>query len=228
VADSLVALRDRREQVIARIAECFATDVLEVDELERRLDLAHRATTLAELEALVVDLAPTAPSTALVVAPSVVIDDPSRADHKRLRVVMGSVARRGAWTVPRRLDARVFWGNLELDFRDASFGAGVTVVDVSVTMASLEVILPPGLAVDVDVSSVMGNVDARHRVSPTPDPTRPVLRFEGKVLMGNLEVTTRLPGESAGDARRRERGERRARRRERKKQRKALRAGGEM
>jgi hypothetical protein len=237
VADSLVALRDRREQVIVRISECFASDVLEVDELERRLDLAHRATTLAELEALVADLAPapSAASTALAVAPSVAppvaysaIDDPSRADRKQLRVVMGTVARRGAWTVPRRLDARVFWGNLELDFRDASFGAGVTVVDVSVTMANLEVILPPGLAVDVDVSSFMGNVDARHRVPPTPDPTRPVLRFEGTVRLGNLEVVTRLPGESAGDARRRERAERRARRKQRKKQRKALRAGGEM
>jgi hypothetical protein len=221
VADSLVALRDRREQVITRIAECFAADVLEVDEMEHRLDLAHRASTVAELDALVVDLAPAPASTALVVAPSMAIDDPTRAEQKRLRVIMGSVERTGPWTVPRRLDARAFWGNLLLDFRDASLAPGVTTVVVSVTMANLEVIVPPGLAVDVDVSSFAGNVEARHRVAPVQDPARPLLRFEGGVRFGNFELATRLPGETARDARRRERHERKARR-------KALRAGGEL
>jgi hypothetical protein len=222
VADSLVALRDRREQAITRIAECFAADLVDVDDMERRLDLAHSAGTVAELDALVADLAPApAASTALVIAPSMAIDDPTRADQKRLRVIMGSVERTGAWTVPRRLDARAFWANLLLDFRDASLAPGVTTVIVSVTMANIEIVVPPGLAVDVDVSSFAGNVEARHRVAPMQDPSRPLLRFEGGVRFGNFELTTRLPGETARDARKRERHERKARR-------KALRAGGDM
>src|SRR5205085_11347369 len=43
----LVALRDRREQVIAVLTEQFSRDTFELDELERRLDLAHRADTVA-------------------------------------------------------------------------------------------------------------------------------------------------------------------------------------
>lgn len=211
MTDSLVSVRDRRERAIARISEGYAQDLIDVDELERRLDLAHGARTVAELDALVADLAePAAAGTALV-APStaaIAIDDPGRAEHKRLRAIMSSVERKGRWVVPRALDVRVFWGSVVLDFRDASFGPGVTTIEVKVTMGSLEVILPPDLAVDIDVSAFAGNVEERHRIPPQVDPTRPVLRFTGAVRFGNLETMTRLPGESRRDARRRERGER--------------------
>jgi len=121
MVESLVALRDRREQVIARLSEGYAQDVFDVDELERRLDLAHGARRVAELDALVADLGPTesTTSTAMVLAGPTAIDDPDRADTKKLRVIMSSVERRGRWAVPKRLDLRVLWGNAELDFRDA-------------------------------------------------------------------------------------------------------------
>ncbi|HUJ59299.1 MAG TPA: DUF1707 domain-containing protein [Kofleriaceae bacterium] len=213
MADSLVALRDRREQVIARLTDAYAADLYDVDELDRRLDLAHGARTVAELDALVADLgiAPAA-TTALVPAGERAIDDPSRPARKKLRVIMSSVERRSRWIVPSQLDVRVFWGNATLDFRDASLGPGVTTLAVSVWMSNLELILPPGLPVDVDVSSFMGNVEERHRVPADPDPARPMLRVVGGVWLGNLEISTRLPGESGRDARKRERKERKQRR----------------
>lgn len=228
MAESLVALRDRREQVITRVSEAYAEELFDLDELERRLDLAHAARSMAELEVLVADLAPAAPvaaSTALVrAAPAGLapVDDPNRAATKKLRVIMSSVERRGRWAVPRTLEARVFWGHTELDFRDASLGPGVTTIDIRVLMGNIEVILPPGLAIDVDVSSFVGNVTERHRVSPDADPTRPQLRIVGSVSLGNLEVTTRLSGESARDAKRRERRERKAEAKLRRTETKAL------
>ncbi|MCW5808066.1 MAG: DUF1707 and DUF2154 domain-containing protein [Deltaproteobacteria bacterium] len=210
MAESLVALRDRREQVILRLSECYATDVLDVDELERRLDGAHGAHTVAELDALVADLAPPAPaSTALVpVQRSLAVHDPHRLEHKKQRVWLSAVEKRGAWSVPRHLDLGVFWGSAELDFRGASLAPGITTIEVSVTMGNLEVILPPDLAVDVDVSSLAASVEERHRVPPQHDPERPLLRITGKVRFGNLEISTRLSGESDRAARRRERRER--------------------
>jgi hypothetical protein len=208
--ESLVALRDRRQQVIARLSECFASDVLEMDELERRLDLAHAARTVAELDELVADLSPaaTAATTALAPRAPAAIDDPNRAERKKLRIVMSHVSRKHRWTVPRKLKLRVLWGNAELDFRDASLAPGVTTIDVGVLMGNVEIILPPSLAIDVDVSSFMASVEERHRVPPDADPSLPVLRLTGAVRLGNLEITTRLPGETAGDAHRREKRER--------------------
>jgi hypothetical protein len=210
MAESLIALRDRREQVIQRLSEGYAQDLFDVDELERRLDLAHRAATLAELDALTADLggAPVATTTALTVAGSTAIDDPTRATRKAMSVIMSSVERRGRWAVPRTMVLRSVWGHVELDFRDASLAPGVTEIQVLVVMANIEVILPPNLAIDVDVSTFAGNVTERHRVPPDADPARPLIRITGRVVFGNVEVTTRLSGESERDARRRERRER--------------------
>src|SRR3954468_9935722 len=125
--ESLVALRDRREQVISRLSDGYARDLIDVDELERRLDLAHGARSIAELEALIADLAdpePRTASTALVVAGPTAIDDPQRAETRQLRVIMSAIERRGRWTVPRSLEVRVLWGDTQLDFRDASLGPG--------------------------------------------------------------------------------------------------------
>jgi len=209
MADSLVALRDRREQVISRLSEAYAQDLFDVDELERRLDRAHGTGSVAELDALLADLAPTAgASTAMVLAGPTAIEDPDRPDTKKLRVIMSSVERRGRWSVPKGLDLRVLWGNALLDFRDASLGPGITTIHVRVFMGNFEVILPPNLAIDVDVSSFAGSVTERHRVPPEVDPARPMIRIAGTVRFGNLEITTRLPGETARDAYQREKRER--------------------
>jgi hypothetical protein len=221
--ESLVALRDRREQVISRVSESYAEDVFDIDELERRLDLAHGARSIAELDALVADLAPAPPSSALVLAQPMAIDDPARADTKKLRVVMSSVERQGRWSVPRTMDLRVWWGNAELDFREASLGPGVTTIRVWVFMGNVEVVLPPNLAIDVEVSSFAGSVEERHRVPPDADPSRPVIRIIGSVRFGNLEIMTRLPRETAREAGKRERDERK---RSRRADHKALPPGG--
>lgn len=204
--ESLVALRDRREQVIARLSEGYAQDLYDVEELDRRLDLAHGALTVADLDALVADLG--APTTALVPVGPQAIDDPTRQERRKIRAIMSSFERKGHWIVPRTMNVRAFWGSVELDFREASFARGETVLDLRVIMGSAELIVPPQLAIDMDVSPIMGSCEHRHRVSVDPDPSRALLRVTGTVIMGSVEIFTRLPGESARDARRREKRER--------------------
>jgi hypothetical protein len=213
---SRVLLAQRRDAAIALLGQRFAEDLLEVDELEARLDLAHRATTLAELERVVADLEPPAPAPApgaAIDAPTALAltrDDPTRAETRSLWAVFGGLERKGRWQVPRRLAIRCVMGGAELDFREADFGPGVTELRLHCLMGGVDIVVPPWLQVDVDMSAILGGVDNRSRVSPEPDAGRPILRITGLAMMGGVDVKTRLPGESWRDARRREKAERAA------------------
>ncbi len=134
-----------------------------------------------------------------------------------LRVTMGSIERRGPWIVPPHLDVRVLWGNCELDLRDAKLSPGETTIDVQITMGNVEIIVPPGMTVQLDVQTVAGNVaEAEHITSTVEgDPEAPRVRVTGKVKLGNCEVVTLHRGETRGDGARRVRHERHHRRHER-------------
>jgi hypothetical protein len=193
-------LTDRRDHVIDRLSSGFANGQFEVAELERRMALVHVAQTPAELDALVTDLTPTT-ATALVQA-------------QRIRLVMSSSERTGPWTVPAQLAARVVCGNLRLDLREARLAPAGTTIDVHITMGHVEVIVPPGIDVEVDVSSFLGNVEQRteRERAAIAAGHRPLVRIVGRVKLGNLELSTMRLGETWRDARRRRRAERRAHR----------------
>ncbi|HEY3803383.1 MAG TPA: ATP-binding protein [Kofleriaceae bacterium] len=124
-------------------------------------------------------------------------------EHDTILVKLGSVERNGPWTVARNLDVRVFWGNAELDFREAILAPGTTTIHVQVKMGNLELIVPEQLAVEVSVSSVVGNVQDHREGRGNIDPNLPKLRIVGTVGMGNCEIFTLAPGEKKHDAHRR-------------------------
>lgn len=196
---SLVALRDRREAVLQILADGFAGDLLNVDELDERVALAHQATTVAELDRLVADLAEVKPSTALV---PVAVDSSLVPSTKRLRTLFGNIERKGPWVVPDRLQVKAIFGNAVLDLREAKLTAQTTVIDARVRFGNLEIIVPPQLAVDCEAEAVFGNVE-HHGSVDHADPGRPILKIIGRATFGNIEVHVRLPGESARDTRKR-------------------------
>lgn len=182
---------EHRDRVIAQLTTDFAADRFDVDELDRRVALAHAAESPGALEALV-----TPTTTALVPA-------------KQLRVVFGSLERVGPWQVPSQLAARVVCGNLVLDLREAQLPPGGVTIDVHVTMGNIEILVPPGVAMDLDATPVLGSIEDR---TETRGATAYLVRVTGRVRLGNVEVSTRLRGESRREARWRRRRDRWARR----------------
>jgi hypothetical protein len=210
---SLVALRDRREQVIEWLSDQFARDAFELDEYERRIDLAHQATSVAALEELVADLdmpaaEAVAPGEALVTRPAEQLPVP-RASRKRVIAIMGGVERKGRWVVPQHVRVTAIMGGIDLDFREALLSPGVTEVHIIAVMGGIEITVPPHVAVQCEGVAIMGGFEEVHRAPAVPDPDRPTLLITGFAMMGGVNIKTRLPGESGWQAWKRERRERR-------------------
>lgn len=206
---NLATLRDARERAIAQLSDAFAHDLIEVEEFERRVTLAHRAGSLSQVQQTVLDLTVAAPSTALVPAPTQL---PERADPRardNVLALFGGVERRGTWTLPRYLKASAVLGGIVLDFREALLSPGVTEVHVLALMGGVHIIVPPGLSVEVSGTAIMGGFGHVERVPGQLDPEIPVLRVHGLAIMGGVFVETRLPGESESEAHRRRRRDRR-------------------
>jgi hypothetical protein len=213
---SLVSVREARERSIAILSELFAADDLELDEFERRVSLVHRAATVAEIDEVVRDVRK--PDLAVKPQPSVALVPAADVQPAQTTVaIFGGVTRHGTWTAPRQMRIIAVFGGAELDFREARLAAGTTDINVFAWMGGVQIIVPPGLAVEVVGSAFMGGFAHLERTPPQADPDRPVVRVHGFVMMGGVSVETRLPGESEREARRRARRERRASRRQERK-----------
>jgi hypothetical protein len=213
--------QETRERVIARLSDHFAHDTLDVDEFERRVTVAQTAANPADIEALLADLqedgALAMPAAALV--PTVVADlVPASHDPETLYAIFGGIDRRGTWTVPRRMKVVAMFGGASLDLREARFPPGVIDIEVKAVMGGIQIIVPPGLAVQMHGSAIFGGFQDVNRAPANPDPDAPLLRIHGLTMMGGVSIEMRLPGESERGARRRERrqlrDEKRAQRRE--------------
>jgi hypothetical protein len=213
-----VPLEQTRERVVADLCRAFAEEQVDADVLQERLDLAQRATSLAELTALTADLPAARPNDvpAPFPADATAVALPGQAAGSQLLVaVMGGAVRRGAWSPPPSLNVLAVMGGAELDFRDARMGP-LTQVNIFACMGGVEIVVPPGVRVEVNGIALMGGFDHRAMSGSTPPPGAPVLRIGGFALMGGVEVSVRLPSETARDARDRIREERRDLRRQRK------------
>jgi hypothetical protein len=219
-------LSHTRQVTIEALCEHFANDAMGVDEFERRVDGAHKATSSEELKELLRDL----PGTGNL--PALTGDSPpaerrtrsvTAAAHEKERefvvAVMGGSTRTGRWMPARTNYAVALMGGAELDFREAVMGPGVTELSIFAVWGGVDVIVPPGMNVETRGIALMGGFDHDAEGADVPDIDAPTLRISGLAVMGGVGVTVRYPGESASDARRRRKEDRREMRRLRSKNR---------
>ncbi len=200
-ADTPAGLLQReREETRALLAHGYAQDWIDQSELEDRLERAEHAASVAELRALTVELRPTeAPGTALATVSA----------PERIGTLFGAIERAGAWTVARKTEIKAVFGSVLLDLRQAELPDGDLELVVQVTLASLDIIVPPGWQIDNRCGAVLASVEQDPGGAAGGGPRR-VLRLSGRVVLGSLAIHERLPGEGARAARKRQRGEQRA------------------
>lgn len=230
-----------KSRAIDVLSECFAQDLLDMDDFERRVGLVHRAKAAADLEEAVRGLplpgasAPVSASASSAPAPLVPADSagapasvsagravpapagepaPGRIrEQDRSVAVFGETKRQGKWVPARRTTVVTFMGSAVVDLREALMVPGEYAVQVVATFGSVEVIVPPGMDVECNGSAVFGSFLRRDSVPAAPRPDGPVVRVNGFAVFGSVEVIVRYPGESGREAKRRHRLDKKRRRR---------------
>jgi hypothetical protein len=209
------ALGVERERTIQALCAQYANDNLTTQELEARFDLAYKAESAADLQALLANLPQLAFPAAgpLIRGSTPLYGVAAMADvptERRTLAVMSEVKKVGEWIPARRNVVHAIMGSAELDLREALLSQGEIEIVASAIMGEVKVIVPPGIRVECDGTAIMGEFTELHSASGE-DPSAPLVRIHGMALMGSVSVTTRLPGESSMAAWRRRMREKRGR-----------------
>ena len=192
--------KELRDRVVHDLGVHFANEDLTMDELERRLEVAFRATTPAELAELIADLPPLAPEVGAAPAvqarraPVATAGVPERGV---LVAFMGGTGRAGSWLVPRHLKVVAIMGGAELDLRKARFAPGVTEIEVLAVMGYVGVIVPPSVRVEMTGVAVMGGFGTDTADQDVSDPDQPVVRLSGLAFMAAVEAEVKRPSTKA-------------------------------
>ena len=175
-----------RDRVVTLLSDAAADGRLTSEEHADRVGRAHQARTLGELVVLTEDLA----------EPSA---QPIRLDgRKGVAGVFGRDARSGRWVVPASLPVIAFFGEVELDLRDALLQSGRTIVYATVVAGTLHLIVPEGVAVEMNGTSVLSrriNRTARmpgYGAAGPGDPAdsgRTVIEVRTVAVAGTVKVT---------------------------------------
>ena len=153
-----------RDEALEQLRSAFVDGRLNDEEYDQRSRAALTTRTTAELDRLLVDLAPT--------------PAPSGATGRPVRLTLGILAdieRRWRWRIARRSVAIAVVGACRLDLRAATLSAPVTTITALAVVGGVDVVVPPGVRVEV---SHYGLLCGSSNLVPEQDlpPDAPVVR----------------------------------------------------
>jgi hypothetical protein len=186
----VVSMEQARDRAIDVLSNQFAHDAISLEELERRLELAYRASSVAELRALTSDLETAPESGSLPARAGAPVPAALAPDQESVTSIMTETTRRGVWAAPQRLDVTAVMSDTTIDLTQAVLPAGIVDIHIKVVCASFKLILPPGIRVANRVGGFMASI----QVNPDDAPARPdlpVIRLSGWALMSEVQTKTR-------------------------------------
>ena len=102
----------------------------------------------------------------------------------RVGTLLGNAVRSGPMELPAHLEVRAILGNVELDLREASFGA-FTEISIKSVLGNVEITLPMGVRVENDGDGILGSCECHVAAGSMPMVgTSPVVRLTGRSVLG--------------------------------------------
>jgi hypothetical protein len=185
-----ISVNQARERVIETLSTYFAQDHISLEELERRLERAYKATSIADLDALTADLRYSPAPGAQAVVPAPPRPVALTADHERILSIMSESKRTGLWAVPQSLRVVAVMSDTTLDVTHAQLPAGIIDIDMSALMATVKIILPPGVHLVSRLHAFMSSLN-NDLDDTSPPPGAAVIRLSGWAVMAEVKVLVR-------------------------------------
>ena len=189
---------DDRHRVAEVLREAAGEGRIDLEELDERLEAAYGAKVYADLVPILADL-PNAQLPAVRAAASVAREPGSAAGrtYDKSFSIMGGQTRKGVWEIGAEHNAFTLMGGIDLDLREAVFGANEVVITAVAVMGGIDIYVNAHTKVSVEGTGIMGDFDqARDKVAAQLGPDSPTVRVKGVALMGAVTVKRRpMPDE---------------------------------
>lgn len=177
-----------RERTAEQLRDAAGEGRLTVDELDERLTACYGAKTVAELQALTVDvIAPGDPNLDAPLAARRVPVRSGPGGTGSIVSVMGGHDRKGRWRVAPRLNVVNVMGGSDIDLTAAELSDQITTISVFSLMGGSEIRVPDGVEVHVTKFAFMGGNDVKLS-DERPPPGAPVIHLRLISIMGGCEV----------------------------------------
>jgi len=164
-----------RRRVMASLQSACIEGRLNLDEYGGRIEAALVARTRAQLDALLIDLPAETGTRVRGLGVSNTV------------AVLGSAQRSGFWRLAERSRVVSVLGSCKIDLRSARISAAITTLHMVSVLGSIDVIVPAGVEVELEVHAVVGSRDL-HMGTSAPPAGAPVIRITGMVVLGSLNV----------------------------------------
>jgi class 3 adenylate cyclase len=120
-------------------------------------------------------------------APRPGVPAPRPQKPKRLVAIMSGRNTRGRWRAPAEITAFAFWGGVKVDLRSAVIESPVIDVYAWAIMGSVDVVVPPGILVELDGLVLMGGNEDRTR-GDTDIAGAPLVRVHARGMWGSVQA----------------------------------------
>ena len=170
-----------RERVVEVLSRHFADDRISAEDLEVHLERVYRATTAAQLDAVIADLPESSPAGASLAVRT------EQQVAQRISALLSGQEQRMTGVVPPRLEVRSRLGYVELDLTRATFAPGVTEIDVRALLGYVQIRFPAGVRVECLGQAVLGFFSLKGASRSGGEDAPSIVRIAGRATLGFAE-----------------------------------------
>jgi hypothetical protein len=181
-APGMRASDQERDATVQRLQVAFAEGRLADGEFDERMRAALVARTHGDLDELLTDL----PTATAPVAPHPVTSGSGPKPGRHSVAYKSSVRHAGRWRVPGKFRALVYKGSGVFDLRAAELTESVTTILAVAYKSDIEIIVPPGIRVEVNGFGVTRDEDWAGELAADA----PVVHVRALAYKGLVETRT--------------------------------------